>query len=151
MNVNEFIKQEVVNQGFERFSWPWEQRVFWMNEAWKYATEIAKIRGYPIIEDIIVIAKMIEREFNMHGFRKINVTKQGLEQIGVNWENIYHLIPNLVMNGGDLTPEEWYKEFEEIHPFEDGNGRTGKVLFNWLKGTLDDPIFPPDFFGNGVP
>jgi fido (protein-threonine AMPylation protein) len=47
-----------------------------------------------------------------------------------------------------MTALEAYKEFEFIHPFEDGNGRTGKIILNWINGTLLDPIFPPnDIFG----
>lgn len=30
---------------------------------------------------------------------------------------------------GLLSPEELYKEFEEIHPFIDGNGRVGHLLW----------------------
>jgi hypothetical protein len=48
----------------------------------------------------------------------------------------------------NMTPEEAYKEFEEIHPFRDGNGRVGKIIFNWLKGKLDDPAMPPNFWSN---
>ncbi len=47
----------------------------------------------------------------------------------------------------EMTPEEAYKEFQLIHPFRDGNGRVGKIIFNWLKGTLDNPQMPPNFFG----
>ena len=33
----------------------------------------------------------------------------------------------------------------------DGNGRTGKVLLAWLEQNFDDPEFPPDLFGSGIP
>ena len=41
---------------------------------------------------------------------------------------------------------EWFRQFEEVHPFRDGNGRTGQVLYNLLCGTLDKPDFAPDFW-----
>lgn len=48
--------------------------------------------------------------------------------------------------------KEWdadkaYYEFQRIHPFADGNGRTGKILYNYILDKLDDPQLPPNFFG----
>ena len=49
------------------------------------------------------------------------------------------------------TADDWYLAFEAIHPFGDGNGRSGKVLHNWLLGTLNEPVLVADYFGGGNP
>jgi hypothetical protein len=50
-----------------------------------------------------------------------------------------------------MDPIGAYKQFEWIHPFMDGNGRTGKIILNYLNGTMLDPIFPPsDLWGERI-
>ena len=49
------------------------------------------------------------------------------------------------------TADDWYLAYEAIHPFGDGNGRTGKILHNWLLGTLDEPVLVEDYFGGNNP
>jgi Fic family protein len=46
-----------------------------------------------------------------------------------------------------LTPNHYAREFLEIHPFADGNGRVASLLWNWLSGNLGDPEPMPYFFG----
>jgi Fic/DOC family len=60
-------------------------------------------------------------------------------------------LARLLARWDDLDPLEVYREFELIHPFVDGNGRTGKVLLNWRAETLSTPFFPPaDFWGRAI-
>lgn len=50
-----------------------------------------------------------------------------------------------------MSKPVWLRVNPSIHPFYDGNGRTGKILHNWLLGTLDDPVLVYDYFGGGNP
>jgi hypothetical protein len=47
--------------------------------------------------------------------------------------------------------DQFYYEYENIHPFRDGNGRSGKILYNYLLGALDAPILPPNFWNSSNP
>lgn len=38
------------------------------------------------------------------------------------------------------------KRFLDIHPYEDGNGRIGSILYNYLHGSMHYPVMLPDYY-----
>ena len=78
------------------------------------------------------------------GFRTIQVFIQGSEHIPPEPEKIPNLMMYYVYNYNHNEQNIFTKiaryhiEFEKIHPFEDGNGRTGRLLINYelLKNNL---------------
>ena len=71
------------------------------------------------------------------GYRKVQVFIRGSEHIPPTPEQIPNLMNYYIYN---YTHDEQYIfnkiaryhiEFEKIHPFEDGNGRTGRLLLNY--------------------
>ena len=92
-------------------------------------------------------AKMIEKR-NEKGYATTpRVFKDGsraldpskIPQAMKSFSNVYE----------NITPAEAYEEFEEIHPFEDGNGRLGDLLWKIAKsrksGQWPEEL-PPDIF-----
>jgi len=61
---------------------------------------------------------------------------------GIPASTIDHAIERLLEFQKAMSPEDFYREFERIHPFVDGNGRTGAILFNAL--TKDFWTNPPE-------
>ncbi len=78
------------------------------------------------------------------GYRAVQVFIRGSEHIPPAPEKIPNLMNYFVYNYNNEEQDIFYKiakyhiEFEKIHPFEDGNGRTGRLLLNYelLKNDL---------------
>lgn len=86
------------------------------------------------------------------GFRKIQVFIQGSDHIPPEPEKIPNLMNYFVYNYNNDNQEifekiaKYHIEFEKIHPFEDGNGRTGRLLMNYelIKNNLPPVVISKD-------
>lgn len=61
---------------------------------------------------------------------------------------LVNAINQLCSNQHSLTTDEFVKEFLDIHPFTDGNGRVAFILHNLKNKTMDYPNPLPDYYGN---
>lgn len=117
-----------------------------MVDAWIAAMEIPNPLTITVIEGL---GMMIEPGENADGFRQCNVSVG--TRICPDSREVRGLMEKFCQRVGDMTPNEAYREFEEIHPFRDGNGRVGKIVFNARNGSLDLPEMPPNFWGIANP
>lgn len=143
-----YVTEEVRRQGHDVTQLDGIARVGYMLNAWEYALHESE-RKTPIMLHVVEdIGRLIEPRWNANGVRNCHV------RVGYRPCPAPDLVPNLLyqlLDAHTLPPMVFYKEFQLIHPFRDGNGRTGKILLNWMNGTLLNPIFPPaDLFGRPI-
>ncbi|TZF85743.1 Fic family protein (plasmid) [Pedobacter sp. BS3] len=125
-------------------------------EALLMGTDLIKEKGFLNVNGIVAIQKELEE--NNAGFRKLpgtalinNLTNEVIYTPPDNFETISELMKNLeeYLNDDSDNVSPLIKlaiqhyQFESIHPFYDGNGRTGRiinVLYLILKGLLNEPV-----------
>ncbi|MHB0990633.1 MAG: Fic family protein [Burkholderiales bacterium] len=150
---DELFKDDVLPEAFAN---PAAKEVLRYRQALRVGFEQVKRSGLLTANQIIEIQSELER--NNAGFRKLPGTAlkdgngntiytppQDLEEIMALMSNLERFI-----NDGDLFDVDplikmalIHHQFESIHPFYDGNGRTGRilnVLYLVKEGLLDIPV-----------
>jgi len=114
--------------------------------AWKYVEGLDQIATKDVLEIHRILMKRLRKdiagkwrncEVYIGGFRKDNlgpVVFENKVQEALVWVNAPHNHDN------EEYARRCHVMFENIHPFEDGNGRVGRILYNWQRLKLDLPV-----------
>ncbi|MFG6337425.1 MAG: Fic family protein [Lachnospiraceae bacterium] len=104
-----------------------------------------------IIKDTAILINRNISEIS--GYRTVSVRIRGAEHIPPEPVQIPQQMMYFVYNYNHTEFDSVYQKiaqthlrFEQIHPFEDGNGRTGRLLLNYelLKNNLAPVVIPKD-------
>lgn len=110
--------------------------------AWNWLISRSGINDYVVRElHGLIVANQSDLHIGDKGmYRHIQVWVGGYQP--PNAMRVPELMQTWCRDYYDKTPKQSHIDFEKIHPFVDGNGRTGRMLMWWHELKLGLPITP---------
>ena len=131
-----------------------ERSVAKMFSAYLYAYHTIDVDGIESLNEPFIMTQFVNNvallvdQRNVNGYRTTPVRFANF-CFAINACNIPFALNSLYNAYADqnVTTDEFVKEFLDVHPFVDGNGRTAAIIYNALNGTMDNPVTLPDYYG----